>query len=332
MASLPHWKSFFKRCEGMNKLNFGILSTSSIAPRFIAAVREAKAGNILALSSRTLEKAKEKADAWNIPGAYGSHMELLQDENINIVYISAVNSEHHPLAKAALEHGKHVICEKPCTTTAEHTRELFTLAREKGLFLMEAEKMLFLPTLLEVRRRIQEGYLGTITMAEMSHSFSASYNAWMFDPTVGGGPLLSSGIYAVHLLIWLFGPIAQISGVRSTMENGVERQYILSGETQSGVLFNAKNSTQAILDNTARIYGSKGWVEIPEYWKARKAIFHTPGKAAEVVEFPCEHELVYEAQHIADCFTRGLLNSPVATEELSVAGIEALEKVKGYWQ
>ena len=251
---------------------------------------------------------------------------------MNIVYISTVNSQHYPWAKAALEHGKHVICEKPCTTTAAQTRELFALAREKGLFLMEAEKMLFLPTLLEVRRRIGEGFLGDITMAEMSHSFSASYNAWMFDPTVGGGPLLSSGIYAVHLLLWLFGPLATIQGVRNTMSNGVEWQYILSGKTQSGVLFNAKNSTRGILDNTARIYGTKGWVEIPEYWKARKAIFHIPGKKAETVEFPCQHELVYEIRHIAECFAKGLQNSPVVTEALSIAGIEALEQVKSTWK
>ena len=311
----------------MAQLRYGILSTSSIAPRFIAAVREAQAGQILAVSSRTLEKAEEKAKDWDIPKAYGSHAALLEDKDINIVYISAVNSQHYPLAKLALEAGKHVICEKPCTTNAANTRQLYSLAREKGLFFMEAEKMLFLPAILEVRRRIGAGELGQIYMADLSHSFSASYNTWMFDPTVGGGPLLSSGIYASHLLQWLFGPIRSIRGVRSQMENGVEWQYILTGETESGVLFTAKNSTRAILDNTARIFGTNGWVEIPEYWKARKAIFHFPGKEPEVAEFPCKHELVYEVRHIAECFEKGLLNSPVITQELSVAGIETLEGI-----
>ena len=311
----------------MAQLRYGILSTSSIAPRFIAAVREAQAGQILAVSSRTLEKAEEKAKDWDIPKAYGSHAALLEDKDINIVYISAVNSQHYPLAKLALEAGKHVICEKPCTTNAANTRQLYSLAREKGLFFMEAEKMLFLPAILEVRRRIGAGELGQIYMADLSHSFSASYNTWMFDPTVGGGPLLSSGIYASHLLQWLFGPIRNIRGVRSQMENGVEWQYILTGETESGVLFTAKNSTRAILDNTARIFGTNGWVEIPEYWKARKAIFHFPGKEPEVAEFPCKHELVYEVRHIAECFEKGLLNSPVITQELSVAGIETLEGI-----
>ena len=126
-------------------MNIGILSTSSIAPRFIAAVREEGSFEVAALSSRSLEKAEEKALAWGVPKAYGSHVELLEDKAVDIVYISAVNSAHYKWAKAALEAGKHVICEKPCTTTEAQTRELFALAKEKGLFLMEAQKMLFLP-------------------------------------------------------------------------------------------------------------------------------------------------------------------------------------------
>ena len=72
----------------MKQLRYGILSTSSIAPRFIAAVREAKAGTIVALSSRTLEKAREKAALWDIPTAYGSHQELLNDPDVDIVLSS----------------------------------------------------------------------------------------------------------------------------------------------------------------------------------------------------------------------------------------------------
>lgn len=310
------------------ELRYGILSTSSIAPRFVAAVRACGKGEIVALSSRTLEKAKEKAAAWDIPTAYGSHQELLEDKDVNIVYISNVNTAHYPWAKAALEAGKHVVCEKPCTTTESQTKELYAMAREKGLFFMEAQKMLFLPAVLAVKERLAD--LGQITMAELSHSFAASYNGWMFDEKAGGGPLLSSGIYAVQLMAWLFGAITDIRGTASKLDTGVEWQYILTGCTESGVLFSAKNSTKATLDNTCRIFGEKGWVELPNYWKARKAIFHMDGKE-EVLEFPCEHELMYEAEHIADCLEKGLLNSPVITEEISVEGIRAIEIVKSNW-
>ncbi len=312
-------------------MNYGIMSTSSIAPRFIAAVREYGKDNIVAVSSRTMEKAQEKATEWNIPRAYGSHRELLEDKDVDIVYISSVNAQHYPMAKAALEMGKHVLCEKPCTMSADHTRELFALAREKGLFFMEAQKMLFLPAVLEVKRRIEEGQLGQMYMAQLNHSFSAGYNTWQFDKTAGGGTLLSSGIYAVELLQWLFGPVKTVSGTKSPLPDGTEWQYIFSGETESGLLFSAHNSTRVMLDNTARLYGTKGYVELPEYWKARKAVFHIAGQAPETVEFPCQHELVYEVEHIHRCIREGRLTSPTVTEELSVAGIAALEAIKAAW-
>ena len=315
----------------MGILNYGILSTSSIAPRFIAAVRETGAGNIIALSSRSIEKAEEKAKEWGIPKAYGSHLELLKDSEVNIVYISSVNSEHFSQAKAALEYGKNVVCEKPCTMKPDETKELFTIAREKNLFFMEAEKMLFLPALMEVKNRIENGKLGKVYMADMSHSFSSSYNTWMFDPKLGGGPLYSSGIYAVQLLLWLFGDIKNISGECSKFSDGIAWQYILSGETESGVLFSAKNSTRGILDNTAKIFAEKGWVEIPEYWKARKVIFHINGCEDEIVEYPCKYELAYEAIHIKECLTNGLITSPVVTEDISVKGIDALDKIVKEW-
>ena len=315
----------------MKKPVYGILSTSSIAPRFIAAVREGEAGEILALSSRTEEKAREKAALWEIPRAYGSHAALLADPDINTVYISTVNSQHYRWAMAALEAGKHVVCEKPMTTSSEETKALFAKAREKQLFLMEAEKMLFLPTILHVKERIDAGELGQMYMAELSHSFPASYNGWMFDEAAGGGPVLSSGIYAVQLLQFLFGSFKEIGGRKSPLDTGVEWQYILTGETAQGVLFSAQNSTRAVLENTARLFGTNGWVEIPEYWKARKAVFHLAGKEPETVDFPCDHELVYEAKHIRECIENGLRTSPVVTEEVSVQGIEAIEKIKAQW-
>jgi predicted dehydrogenase len=310
------------------ELCYGILSTSSIAPRFIAAVQESGKGRIVALSSRSLEKATEKAADWNIPTAYGSHEELLQDEAVNIVYISNVNTAHYPWAKAALLAGKHVICEKPCTTTQAQTAELYALAGEKGLFFMEAQKMLFLPAVLAAKERLSD--LGRVTMVELSHSFPASYNGWMFDKASGGGPLLSSGIYAVQLITWLFGQITDIHGIAGKLPTGVEWQYILTGETEQGVLFSAKNSTRAVLDNICRIFGEKGYIELPNYWKAQSVSFHIGGKT-ETLEFPCRHELVYEAEHIADCLNKGLLTSPVITEALSLSGIRAIEQVKASW-
>ena len=312
--------------------SIGILSTSSIAPRFIAAVREEGSFEIVALSSRTQEKAEEKAKAWDIPKAYGSHADLLEDPDVEIVYISAVNSAHYRWARAALEAGKHVICEKPCTTTEAQTRELFALAKERKLFLMEAQKMLFLPAVLAVKAAIDSGKLGTVRMAEFNHSFYGSYNNWMYDEAAGGGPLLSSAIYVIELLQFLFDcKVAEIDGICTKYPGtNVEEQYTLSGRMENGVLFSLKNSTVALLKNGACIYGEKGYAELPDYWKARKVLFCDHKETAEEA-YPCDHELVYEVRHIAGCFQKGLLESPVVTGEFSANAIRVLEQIKEKW-
>ena len=313
------------------ELRYGILSTSSIAPRFIAGVRQAGAGQVVALSSRTLEKAREKAAQWNIPRAYGSHEALLQDQDVDIVYISTVNSLHYKWAKAALEQGKHVICEKPCTVSTEQTRELFALAREKGLFLMEAQKMLFLPAVLALRRCIEEGQLGEISMVQLSSSFAPGYNGWLFDKDAGGGMLLSSGIYGLELMLWLFGPIRSIRGVCTAEPGQAEWQFAYCGETESGVLFTMRNTTRGVLENEAVVYGSEGTARLPSFWKARELTVCRKDSAPQVYAYPCEHELAYEAQHIADCMAKVLLTSPVVTPELTLQAIEAIEKLKTSW-
>ena len=311
----------------MTELRYGILSTSSIAPRFIDAVRRANAGQILAVSSRQEETAREKAALWDIPTAYGSHAELLQDERINIVYISNVNAQHYEWAKAALEAGKHVVCEKPCTTRERQTEELFSLAEEKGLFFMEAQKMLFLPAINTLKEILESGVLGKVTMADLRHSFKATYNVWLFNLLLGGGTLLSSGIYVTELLAWLFGKVEVTDGEMVCRKEGAEEQYVFTGFA-GDVQFVAQNSAISKLDNCLRIGGQQGWVEVPEYWKARKLILHLEGEEPKVMEFPCENELVYEASHIENCIREGRITSPVVTKELTLAGIRALEQAK----
>jgi len=314
-------------------IRYGILSTSSIAPRFISAVRESGTGEIVAVSSRSLQKAEEKAALWQIPKAFGNHMELLKDETVDTVYISAVNSQHYRWAKEALLHGKHVICEKPCTIREEDTRELFRLAKARGLFLMEAQKMLFLPAVLEAKNRIASVALGKIRVAEFTHSFDGSYNAWMYDEAAGGGPLLSSAIYVIELLQFLFDcRVAEIGGYCTNHPGtNVEEQYVLTGRMENGLLFSLKNSTVALMQNGAMLYGEQGWAELPDYWKARKVTFRSRDGEAETLQFPCEHELIYEARHIAECMEHGLLESPVVTGEFSASAIAVLQKVKELW-
>lgn len=324
------------------KLHIGILSTASIVPRLIGAVRAAetllstdysRGCTISAIASRDLEKARQKARLWNVPEAYGSYKDLINSPEIDIVYIATINSEHYRYAKLALEAGKHVLCEKPFTLDAAQARELFALAREKGLFLMEMQKCVFLPVIQRLKELIREGELGRIVMADFSSSFSSSYNSWLFDAEKGGGPLYSNASYSLHLMQYLLDCYAaEWTGLCTPSGTGVETQFSAVLRMEDGTLVTNKTSTLADTLHAGYIYGEKGWVELPDYWKARKTILHYKGKAEPVIlEEPCEYELMYEVLHAEECIRKGLTESPVMTEEMTVRSVEVLTGLHRLW-
>lgn len=316
-----------KHAEGT--VNYGILSTSSITPRFIAAVRDSRGSQVTALASRSLEMAKEKAELWQVPKAYGSYEELLKDEEVDVVYISTINSLHYHYAYLALEAGHHVLCEKPFTLSVEESRELFSLARAKGRFIMEAEKVVFLPVMRELKRRIQEGKFGKITMADFSSSFDPGYNTWFFDASKGGGPLYGNAIYSLQLLSYLFDcPAIEAKGLCTKSPSGVEDQFAVSILMENGLLAANKTSTRAQTCHTAYLYGEKGFAEIPSYWKAQEAVLHFSDGSIERLSYPCAHELVYEVEHVSACIRKGLCESPVMTEKMTLSAISLLNKIK----
>ena len=113
---------------------YGILSTASIIDRFIAGIRESQDSYVQAIASRNLETAKKAAKRLNIENYYGSYDELLCANNIDIVYITTINSQHYENCKKALKHHKHVIVEKTFALTVLEAKELFTLAKKIIVF------------------------------------------------------------------------------------------------------------------------------------------------------------------------------------------------------
>ena len=118
---------------------WGIFGAGKIAHDFIVAMKTLPQNEhkVVAVASRSLERAAEFADRHNIEKAYGSYEELARDANVEVVYVSTIHPQHAPLCKLALSQGKHVLCEKPMTMNLKQTKEMFQLAKAKGLFVME---------------------------------------------------------------------------------------------------------------------------------------------------------------------------------------------------
>lgn len=317
----------------MELLRYGILSTASIVPRFINALRESGSGEAVAIASRSAEKAKEKAEQWNIGKSYGSYEELLRDPEIDVVYVAMINSEHYRYALKALEHGKHVICEKPFTLKKEEARHLFQVAGKKKLFLAEAQKSVFLPVMRDIKDLIAAGKLGKIHFADFTSSCSSVYNAWLHSEKAGGGALYGSASYSLHLARYLFdSKIEEYSGLCTKGGSTTEEQCVINLRLANDVMLVSKISTNVSAQNKAFLYGDLGYLEIADYWKARTAVVHyNSGETAEL-SHPCRYELVYEIEHFNRCIREGLLQSPVMNEEMTVSTIEIIENLHNSWQ
>lgn len=314
-------------------LRYGILSTASIVPRFINALRESGSGEAVAIASRSPEKAREKAAQWNIEKSYGSYEELLMAKDIDVVYIAMINSEHYRYALKALEYGRHVVCEKPFTLKKDEAQHLFKVAGEKKLFIGEAQKVVFLPVMRDIKELIAHGKLGRVHFVDLTSSCSSVYNEWLHSREAGGGALYGNASYSIHLVKYLFDSECDAySGICTKGDSTVDEQCVVNLRLTNNVMVISKISTNVLAVNKALIYGELGYIEIADYWKARTAIVHYNTGETQVLEYPCQHELIYEIEHFNCCIRDGLLQSPIMNEKMTVSTIEIMENLQESWK
>src|ERR1700690_1067965 len=145
------------------KLRWGVLSTANIGiKKVIPGMQQGEFTSIVAIASRDLAKAREKADALGIPTAYGSYEELLADPNIDAIYNPLPNNMHIPWTIKAAEAGKHVLCEKPISLTAAEAETLLAVRERTGVKIGEAFMVRSHPQWLRLRELLDEGRIGEL--------------------------------------------------------------------------------------------------------------------------------------------------------------------------
>lgn len=298
------------------KLRIGILSTASIVPRLIGAVRAAEVYlsdshspyegfTVSSIASRSLKNARQKALLWNVPKAFGSYEELIESGEADVIYIAMINSEHYHYAKLALEAGRHVLCEKPFTLEPSQAEELFALRAGRAWFLMEMQKVVFLPVVRQIKDLIQRGGFGRITWLTFPVPLMPGTTAGS-STGKGGGPLYGNAGYSLQLMQYLLDCYAaEWTGLCTRSQSGVEDQFSLAVRMENDTLYANKTSIRTDTIHTGYIYGEKGYIELTDYWKAQKAILHYKDRETEILEAPCEYELMYEVIHAEQCIPPG---------------------------
>lgn len=346
-------------------LNWGIVSTGAIAGCFVRDIlidsKTRNAGDvqhkIVAVGSRSVENARKfikteiKNDSVN---AYGSYDELFADQNVNAVYIGTPHTYHYQNSKAALLAGKHVLCEKPVTSTAAELQSLLSIAKEKKLFFMEALWTRFQPAILELKKIAEEGTLGdpVLVHADLSGDFDIENiptTHRILDPKLGGGALLDLGPYPfVWSMIALFEHPKNKRSLPSVSASMLKTPITgVDSSTSFTLTFSSNLRAQAILSCSITLPPASGpsviiryrngniHVPSPIYCPSSFTVqyFDRPGSGVVVREETRRFKYQgggwhFQADDVARCIRDGKLESDVWSHEMSLLEMRIFDEVR----
>ncbi|WP_411682097.1 Gfo/Idh/MocA family protein [Clostridium thailandense] len=315
----------------MDKIKWAILGPGTIAADFAKAIDEVN-GSIYAVGSRTLEKAKQFSSNYNVEKIYDSYDKMLQDKEIDIVYISTPHCNHYEYIMKSLENNKHVFCEKAITVNGRQLREIVNLAESKGLVVAEAMTIYHMPLYRKLREIANLGKIGKIKMIQVSFGSLKEYdvNNRFFNQDLAGGALLDIGTYALSFTRYFLSsrPNEILTTVKK-FETGVDEQ--------SGIILKNSNDEMAVVSLTMRakqpkkgvVAGELGYITVDNFPRADKATITYPDGKEEIIEAgETSKALVYE---VKDMNSYILDKNSNDTLKLSVDVMEIMDEVRGQW-
>jgi scyllo-inositol 2-dehydrogenase (NADP+) len=280
-------------------MNIATIGTGFIVDTFLSALSKVDGAHCVAMYSRKQESAKPLADKYDIGKIYTNLEELFADQEVDFIYVASPNSLHYEHAYMALEHGKHVICEKPFTSTVQELESLTQLAKQKKLMLFEAITTIHLPNYQLIKENIAK--LGPIRMIQCNYSqYSSRYNALLagetpniFNPKFSGGALVDINIYNLHFVMNLFGTPESIRYTANKHPNGIDTSGVLVLKYPDFIAecVGCKDTNGM---NFALIQGEKGYIHVDGANGCQTVVVHTEGNETVLNQQNETNKLYYE--------------------------------------
>ena len=312
-------------------VNWGILGTGFMANMFAEDFSFVKGGKITAVASRSGAKAEEFAKKHNIPNAYEGYENLVKDKNIDVVYITTPHSMHYENILMCLNANKHVVCEKPITVNTEQLDEVIHIAKDRDLFLMEAMWTYFLPAIIMAKQWVDDKKIGDIQLIQASFGNSAKPKTAhrLYQPELAGGALLDLGIYAVALSQLMMGcTLDHVHADGHIGKTGVDEINTAILKYKSGAMAVLASTITSSLKNDAYIYGTKGFIHIPDFYKAKKAYLWCDD-GEDVFEDDRESMgFHYEAEEVNKLLKAGEKESPRITHKKSLCNLATMDTIR----
>jgi len=216
-----------------------------------------------AVASRDGNRAQVFADKFGFTKAYGSYKDMLEDPEVELVYIATPHSYHYEHIKLCLSHGKHVLCEKAFTANAKQAEEVLRLAESKGLLLTEAMWIRYMPMAEKIREVVNSGIIGRPTSLSANLGYPLEHVKRLVKPALCGGALLDLGVYVLNFASMIFGnEIESMAANCIKYHSGVDAQETIMLTYRDGRMATLYATMLAQTDRRGFIHGTNGYIEI----------------------------------------------------------------------
>ncbi len=322
-----------------DKLKWGIISTGRIAGVFAKALMDSKTGELLAVASRTQKSADSFGDEYKVPRRYGSYQALLDDPDVQAVYIAPPHPMHAEWTIKAAEAGKHILCEKPLTINFPEAMAVIEAARRNDVFLMEAFMYRCHPQTAKLVELVRSGIIGEVRMIQATFSFNSAWNpeGRVLNPELGGGGILDVGCYPVSMSRLIAGaamdkPFAEpieVKGIGRIGETGVDEWAAGILRFENDIIAQVATGVRLNQENVVRIYGSEGNIFVPSPWfcqERAEIIVTRDGQQQETILVESKgSSYTFEADVVAANIEKRQAPSPAMSWDDSLGNMRTLD-------
>ncbi len=314
---------------------FAIMGAGHIANKFCDAVSRIDVAEVVAVASKSLDRAKDFAERNGIDSYFDSYSGMLEVVKPDCVYVAATSNAHYELSKLCIEAGVPVLCEKAMFLNSKDAKEVFSIAENKKVFAMEAMWSRFLPAIVTAREWIRDGRIGEPTYANAAIGFKAEENPEnrYYSKALGGGAAFDLTVYDYEILTFLIDrPAEVISANAVKTDDGVDlSDHVLLKFQKEGCwdcLAVCESTFLAKLDEKIVVYGSDGKIEIPRPHFASDCYLYN-AQREQIDHFHddvTENGFVYEAEEVIRCIRAGKTESERVPHELTIRCAEMFDK------
>ncbi len=313
-------------------INWGIIGLGKIANKFAQDLQLVPGANLVAVASRSGTKAKEFGMRYSVPLVFDDYEKLTLSDQVDIVYIATPHTFHVEQSLMCFKHGKAVLCEKPLGLDIHQVESIIASAKKYGVFIMEGLWTRFIPATRKVIDILNSEVLGQITAVRADFGFKGDLkpDGRLYNKGLGGGSLLDVGIYPIYLSLLALGEPVEIKAMARMTQSGVDSYCAMLFSYDNDAKANLECGFESDTPIEGYIFGERGFIKMHRrFHHAESVTLKLYDNAEEVFHLTYKgNGYVHEIEHVHNCLTDHLLESPWHGHDDSLSLMRTMERVK----